>query len=372
MGFNAIPGVLKVDRHNNDHHPWDPSEVKIDSRIVTVDSIYRRLQAGEIDLHPAFQRNQDLWKSREKSRFIESLLLGIPIPTFYFDTTDDSKWIVIDGLQRLTTLQQFFFEDFRLSDLQYLTRYEDTGFDDLPRSLSRRILETQFNINAVLPGAPERVVFDIFRRINTGGVTLTQQEIRNALNQGRATKLLNDLSDILISSDVLGESYKNDRQQVGELANRFIAFKILGYENYLASDMDAFLNQALVYINERATESDISFLIDSFTSAIELSAAIFGKNSFRKVSSTGKRSQVNKAIFEILVFNLSVLTREEIEILQNYKEDFKKDFYDLIYNYKLMNIAISHGTQEPNRVRDRFQIMELYVKEFIYAHKPKN
>lgn len=366
--LRSFKPVAKV-RHFSDEHPWDPSEVKIDSRVVTVDSLYRRLEANEIDLHPAFQRNQDLWQNKEKSWFIESLLLGIPIPTFYFDTTIDSRWVVIDGLQRLTTLKQFFFEGLRLTELQYLKAYENITYHDLPRSLVRRILETQFNINAVLPGAPERVVFDIFRRINTGGITLNSQEIRNALNQGNATFLISDLSDILIYSGILGRNYKNDRQQVGELINRFIAFRIFDYDAYVFDDMDYFLNESLVDINEGIIPLSLSEIRAGFDQAVSLSSAVFGENAFRKVNlKNGRKSQVNKALFEVITVEFSLLNNAQINTIVNNRDSFIKGFYEFIESDREMNIAISHGTQEGRRVRARFASMRRFIQEFVDDH----
>ena len=87
--------------------PFDPAKIRIETRTMTVDLLVRRIQAGEINLSPDFQRKAGLWKPRAQSRLIESLLIRIPLPAFYMDATDDEKWLVVDGLQRLTGLTEF-------------------------------------------------------------------------------------------------------------------------------------------------------------------------------------------------------------------------------------------------------------------------
>lgn len=149
-----------------------------------------------------------IWQPKKQSLLIESILIRIPLPAFYIDASDDKRWIIIDGLQRLTTLYNFIIEEddkkrLHLRDLEFLGKQLrldapakerlDT-WDKLPRDLQRRIDETQVTLYLVQPGTPAKVKFNIFKRINTGGVPLSGQEIRNALNLGKSTDLLNELA----------------------------------------------------------------------------------------------------------------------------------------------------------------------------------
>ena len=118
--------------------PWNPNDSKIDTKLVTIDIIKKRLENNEIDLNPDFQRHGGIWSDQQKSWLIESLLIRIPLPTFYFDATNEDRWVVIDGLQRLTTLKQFLLEGFQLRRMQYLSVYDGYSFSGLPRHLQRR------------------------------------------------------------------------------------------------------------------------------------------------------------------------------------------------------------------------------------------
>ncbi|MCD7955907.1 MAG: DUF262 domain-containing protein [Lachnospiraceae bacterium] len=129
-----------------------PAEVNIGQRPVNVYNLMERLENNEIDLNPSFQRNGNLWSLTQQSRLIESLMLKIPIPAFYFNAADEDNWIVIDGLQRLTAFQNFLVgtenrkaenrKKKKLENLQYLTDFNDHTFDELPRQYMRRIKET--------------------------------------------------------------------------------------------------------------------------------------------------------------------------------------------------------------------------------------
>jgi hypothetical protein len=166
--------------------PFDPEKIKVKTKAALVDSIVKRISHGEIDLAPDFQRHARIWNAPRKARLIESLLLRIPLPVFYVAADASENWSVVDGLQRMTTINDFVNGIFPLSELEYLTQFNGFKFDDLPRPMGRRISETELVVHVIEPGTPEEVMFNIFSRINTGGMRLNDQEIRHALHKGPA------------------------------------------------------------------------------------------------------------------------------------------------------------------------------------------
>ncbi len=90
--------------------PFDPSLIRVDTKPMTIDLLRLRIAYNELDLAPGFQRKGGIWKDEAQSRLIESMLIRIPLPAFYMDATNDEKWLVVDGLQRLTTLKRFMID----------------------------------------------------------------------------------------------------------------------------------------------------------------------------------------------------------------------------------------------------------------------
>src|SRR5262249_44885897 len=146
------------------------------------------------------------------------------------DATDDDKWIVVDGLQRLTSLKRFVLDkNLRLCGLEFLSQLKGKAYDELPRNFQRRIAETQVTVYLIEKGTPSDVKFNIFKRINTGGLPLSAQEIRHALNQGKVTKLLAQLANSAEFKKATDNSIRDDRMADREFVLRFLAFTITPY-----------------------------------------------------------------------------------------------------------------------------------------------
>src|SRR6266852_5027276 len=139
-------GIDQEDIENDERitEPFDPALIRVDTRPMTIDLLRLRIEDQELDLAPGFQRKGGIWKDDAQSRLIESMLVRIPLPAFYMDATNDEKWLVVDGLQRLTTLKRFMIDkQLRLSGLEFLKSLEGKSYDELPRHYQRRIAETQ-------------------------------------------------------------------------------------------------------------------------------------------------------------------------------------------------------------------------------------
>jgi len=348
--------------------PFDPEKIRVDTRPYTIDLLLNRIKYNELNLSPDFQRSDNIWNSKTKSRLIESILVRIPLPAFYMDATDEDKWVVIDGLQRLTTLKQFAIDkSLRLSKLEFL-ELNDKNFDDLPRNLQRRITETQVTVYLIEKGTPSEVKFNIFRRINTGGLPLSLQEIRHALNQGKSTNLLKWLSNSKEFKKATANSISGQRMADREFILRFLAFFINPYHDYKATEFDSFLSDVMKTINIM-DEKEINALANQFIKAMFTAYEIFGDDAFRKrYRIDAPRSPINKALFESWAVNLSKLNVHQTSKLIEKKDMVKAKFIDLMNDRDIeprFDSAISQGTGDIRKVKRRFSAIEQLIQEVL-------
>ena len=345
--------------------PFDPTLIRVSPWTTTVDLLLKRIAQGALDLSPGFQRKGGIWTKETQSRLIESLLIRIPIPALYIDATDEDHWLVVDGLQRLTTLKRFVIDkELKLSGLEFLTQLEGATCEDLKLKFKRRILETQMYVYKIEQGTPSDVKFNIFKRINTGGLPLSAQEIRHALNQGEATKFLGRLaeSEEFLSATAHGISDK--RMAAQECVLRFVAFTLTPHNDYKGGDLDGFLNDTMARMNEmskvRLTELEHQFL-QTMVAARE----IFDDDAFRKRYDKGRgRSPINKALFEAWSVNLGKLSEDQIMVLEREREVLKDKFIELM-NTPEFSDAVSQGTGDATKVNLRFRKIEQLIQEVL-------
>lgn len=166
-----------------DAGPFDPTDIRVETTTQTVDQLAKRMAEGGIDLDSVVTGNP-AWDEAAQSRVIESVLVRLPLPAFYFDAADKDRWLVIDGLRRLTALDGFVNRGaFKLSGLEYLDNLEGKDFEGLPRHFQRRILETQVTAHLVQEGTPDAIRLNLFRRFNSGAGALSDAEILQAFNR---------------------------------------------------------------------------------------------------------------------------------------------------------------------------------------------
>ena len=351
--------------------PFDPNQIKISRRVVTVGQITTRIEHNEVELAPDFQRRARIWDIARKSKLIESILLRIPLPVFYVAADEHENWRVVDGLQRLTTIYDFIHTEsihsFALRGLEYLSAFEGTTFIHLPRAIKRRIDETELNINVIESGTPDEVMFNVFKRINTGGIILNGQEIRHALNPGPARQFLSGLADSEEFKRATDYSVRDDRMGARVLALRFAAFSITPPEQYIESDLDGFLNEAMKKLNLMSA-SDREALQERFHRAMVRAEAIFGNDAFRKrFVDSASRTPINRALFETWSVCLADLSEEEFRVLHARSSDLRSQFSgELMDNYDFER-SVSVATGSRGRVALRFATIKRIIRSTLDA-----
>ena len=170
--------------------------IKVDKGYYSVFELKRKYDAEErrVILDSDFQR-QNVWSLTRKCELVESVLMGLPLPIFYFNQDKYGRLIVVDGRQRLTALFSYMEGAYPLKKLKNLPELDGLKFSQLLSSkysyFAGALEDYQIQAHVIKPPTPDRIMFDIFDRVNRGGVKLTQQEMRNALYQGKATDFLN-------------------------------------------------------------------------------------------------------------------------------------------------------------------------------------
>lgn len=335
--------------------PFDPTAIKIDTTNPTIDLIMKRIDQEEIDLNPDFQRDPGIWDRTRQSRLIESLLLRIPIPVFYMAANKEDRWQVVDGLQRLDTLKSFILaKELTLHGLEYLDIFEGCTYDRLPRPMQRRIEETQLSCHVIQPGTPPAVMFNVFKRINTGGKPLLPQEIRHALNPGPARVFINQLAKDSTFLEATDHSVSSKRMADRECVLRFVAF--YRYLEEYRGNLDEFLVTAMSSLND-TPDGDLTRLREDFRNAMKLASVLFGGDAFRRPSRLigSRRKPINKPLFESWSVNLARFKEPRMrDRLIERRQQIESEYEDLMKDDEFEQ-SISIGTQWATRVRIRFK-----------------
>ncbi|RSM64878.1 DUF262 domain-containing protein [Kibdelosporangium aridum] len=352
-------GVELEPEEDHIREPFDPDKIEVLTRTPTVSLVLARIRRRTIDLSPDFQRRAGIWDKKNQSRLIESLLLRIPLPTFYAAENEDEKWSIVDGIQRLTTIARFIqpesihAQPLVLSDLEYLKEYNGKTFDDLPGRLKTRLEETEIVLHLIRQGTPEEVKFNIFARINTGGLPLSTQELRHALIPGPARELLGKLATSKEFLAATMGSVSSERMADREMALRFLAFRLNPPEKYGSRDFDEFLRRSMRIVN-RLSKSDVARLSREYSTAMSTAKTLFGKHAFRKqYENQNGRYPINKALFETIAVNLATRSHLELNNLIENKGALINDLLGLFTDPDF-DRSISVGTGDIAKVRGRF------------------
>jgi hypothetical protein len=352
--------------------PFDPTLIKIETKTPSLDTLIKRVKRGSIQMDTSnyFQRNDDLWDKTKQSRLIESILIRFPLPAFFFDASDDNNWLIVDGLQRLSSVRNFVLKKQALTNLEFLTHLNGSKWDDLPNDLQRVIEEAQVVIYKIMPGTPADVKFNIFKRINTGGLVLEAQEIRHALFQGKPSKFVTDLAQTKEFKEATQHKIKTRRMLDRDFVNRFLSFYILGVENYgskeYGQDLDTFMSKAMAAIYDK-TEEELQDIKSQFMESMKLAKHIFGREAFRKVyrSSYKRIPPINKALFDAISTQFALLSEDERMQLKKQKIKFKKLLRETLANDSDFFQSVTSATGDKRRTQDRHQILKKLIQESI-------
>ena len=354
--------------------PFDPSSLKVEVKNTTVGQLADMLKNGMIDLQPDFQRHGDLWGRGKKSRLIESIILGLPLPSFYFYIdANKEKWVVIDGLQRLSSINEFMVDKtLKLSGLQFLSStHNKRFFEDFSYFEQLEMSMRSVTLNVISGASSAEAKYIIFQRINSEGTKLSPAEIRNALFHGRSMEFVKRLAESPEFEDATCKRVSKKRLLHYDYVSRFFAFYIQGYADYLGNKMDFFIGNALERMNNYTGEEDWKKAEKAFLDSLSLCRSLLGDGAFRqplneidRKNSDIKSNPISISLFEATMWTVSQLSQKEKQELLNKQSLFVAKYAEM-FKDEFLKKELSNGTNQYKSVNYRFTVMEKLVKDVL-------
>lgn len=241
-------------------------KVDVDNLDVTVRELVRMVNSNEIDRAAEYQR-KFRWGEDRESKLIESIILGLPVPTIFVATNKDGTWELVDGLQRVSSLVHFITEEpypsgyknvgkagpLVLTELEKLDTFNNRSYADLPETIRLQLLKRSLRVTAISDKSDRQVRFDTFQRLNTGGIVLTPQEIRECVYRGPLVDFLEEAAgDERLNSLLKLQSGKKDDGTLEEFVLKIFAYK--DRREHFNGEVTKFLND---YCSEVVSSFDI-------------------------------------------------------------------------------------------------------------------
>ncbi|MDQ2087759.1 DUF262 domain-containing protein [Herbivorax sp. ANBcel31] len=363
--------------------PYDPNSIRVTQARFSLREIYEMIVGSEfdepiLDLSPDFQRNY-VWDSTRKSRLIESILLKIPLPVFYLARDNEGKYQVVDGVQRLSVIKEYFSNSFKLRNLEYLKEDCDNKYFQKSPSTSlhpkfvRQLKAYQIDCNIIEPDTPHKVKLDIFKRLNTGGKSLNAQEIRNSILRKNSRDFIRQLSKSEEFKKATSNSISPKRMMDQELILRYIGFYLIYKKQDLFTDlnynslMDEFLDNVVEVLNSEYKKFPFETIKKDFHIAMENAYIMFGDYAFRKVDvdfSDEAKNKINKSLFT--AFSV-LISRYDTSVIKE-RGNITKEFAERLDRDKYLYNSITYATSDKTRVDTTFLRIDEFL-ESIYGGK---
>lgn len=287
-----------------------------DSYTMSIGELANLYEDGELDIHPEFQRVYR-WNNYQKSKFIESILLGIPLPSIFVAQNDNGVWDVVDGLQRLSTIFEFMgklkdengdeLPELKLNETKYLPSLKDIRWSNLSSKIKLIFKRARMDIKIVSRKSDSDSKFELFQRLNTGGSELKPQEIRNCLllmiNKS-AFKFIKDCSEDIVFRETLPITERKENESYySELATRFFIQRKTNLETLKKYEYaNEYLDDELVRIFSESADFNYQSEKIIFKKTFELLNQALGEDSFRKYNSEEQKYKgaISLPIFEVI------------------------------------------------------------------------
>lgn len=314
------------------------------------ETLYSRIRSSvpKLILDPDFQRkykwDKEGWE--RASRFIESCLMRIPLPSCYFAETESGQHEVIDGVQRLTTIVRFFDDEFALEGMSAFRELEGKKFSELGQ-YKTELEATTIRCIVLRKENPKSLIREIFARLNQGAVKLSDQEIRHAIYPSKFTDLLKELAELEeISKFAMGEksTVKRDSQEGEEQVLRYFALKgeLEGYQDKLSKYLDWYISS-----QKDTSEKEILAYRKDFKSTLKKCVKVFGDSVF--VDTNKRYARQSMVHYDLLMFSFSGIPEKA---LMDKQDEIKAGFSELCKMPQFQK-TLSSGLQNKGSILKR-------------------
>lgn len=359
--------------------------VRTDNYSMSIGELASMYSDGELEIHPAFQR-VFRWSDEQKSNFIESIFLGIPIPSIFVAQREDGVWDLVDGLQRLSTIFSFMnklkdaegnlVEQFVPQSTKYLPSLKNIEWEttdtesnnELPNNLKLLFKRQKIAINIIEKESDNDAKFELFQRLNTGGSKLSDQEVRNCLLimlNNEAFETVKELSEYQSFRDTIPiTENKEEKAYYYELVLRFFINRNPSDEiREKHTDVHPYLNAETIRLFDKEFSFDYAYEENIFKNTFDKLSQALDENAFKKYNKDKERylGPFSLPVFEAISTGLSLLLEantslEEFEIIDLIQTKSK----DLVVHPDFIK-----AYQNSSRPIDRTKVMLIIGKEMF-------
>src|SRR5690554_3423899 len=347
--------------------------IKTDDYSMSIGELANLYKDKEIKLDPAFQR-LFRWEDEQKTKLIESILIGIPIPEIFVAQKTDGTWHVVDGVQRLSTIYQLIgilkeMPPLKLTLCKYIPSLEGRTWEELPTSTQREFKKSKIKVNIILTENSDDAQYELFQRLNTGGTELSEQEVRNCLMlmiKPNFYEKINALKEYENYSDCIRPLKEHNMEK--EFHMELILRMLIGFEGKTNFDNYEPISKAIIsdFIDKETIRMMNEVDLDSFEAIFKRTfdklKTTLGENSFKKFdpersSFTGA---FNVSAFEMITSGIAA----NIEHIENLGNDELEEKIKQLYSNNHVQTSLSRGIKPIKRFKD----LTLFSREYFSAH----
>ncbi len=370
--------IERTDEETNEKYKRGEIRIVTEQARYPIKNIKDMLESGDYKRNPEYQRRKR-WDNGKKSRLIESFIMNVPLPPIFLYEYEYSKYEVMDGLQRLTAIDDFYHNKFQLEGLEYWKELNGKTLDELPseikKGIDRRYLSSIVLLEETAKSIEEAEILKriVFERLNSGGQPINQQETRNALLTGKFNQLCLRLArndnfrkmwQIPLESDGEEELLKSDsyrKMDDVELVLRFFTYRHLDKRS--GYSIEDFLDEYLKQANNFSDET-LDKLEKLFSDTIETIYTIFDNNAFFTPDYTNTVNKPSKTVYDPLMQSVAKYIKQKNQLILEKTNISKNKFQEVITTDKGKKVFDGRDNK-PSEVQERIKYFDRLFEQYI-------